>query len=214
MANLHCLKCGGDGKMANGLPCPDCSKEVVVHKIINVTKSSAPRQYQGIVFNKDFVNMNMGTQYPKFLETLMSEILNLGVAYNTNHVICSRIGTSKTIWAYTLLANLDNKSISNVGIMNLQECKDVMTSWDKDKMKISDSMTKCKCLIVRIPRNANAFLFDTIQSIIEARVINDGYTIFLFGGTEEDLDRADTFGKLKNMKGNGSFNTVKIDSFK
>lgn len=209
MGNINCLKCSGDGKLANGMPCPDCQK-VSLARVANIYKANAPRQYQGIVFNKDFVSPTAGKNYPVFLETLMNEIVNLGTAYCTNHLICSRIGMSKTIWAYTLLSTLDDKAISNNGIVNLVECKEILNSWDKSNI---EKITKVKCLIVKLPRDLNSYSFDTIQGIIETRVINDGFTIFLFSGSEQDLEYTDKLKKLKYLKGNGSFSTIKIHSF-
>jgi hypothetical protein len=57
------------------------------------------------------------------------------------------------------------------------------------------------------------WMFDVMSYVVERRVRSDGFTIFLYGGTLDDLKFIDKYNRLPNMLGTGSYNTIKVESF-
>lgn len=205
---IHCLKCGGTLRLANGEPCPDCvGKEISIPICDRV-----PTQYQGVKFDKSFLPAKMQNTYGEFMENLLEEIVNNYYTFQKNVMICSRPNSGKSIWAYNLISRLSSKGTTIPAIKDIIEARSILNSFKQDDEDIA-LFNKARLVILRIPTDIQPWMFDTVTYIIERRVRNNGVTIFLFGGTEEDLKLADRGNKLRYIRGSGSYNSVCIKSF-
>ena len=206
--NSGCLKCGGSGFLAgNKIPCPVCSKEREVVPIVY----GIPAQYQGVHFDKSFLPEKEQKEYGTFMEELLNTIVSDYAFYQKNMIICNRPNSGKTVWAYNLYSMLSSKGYEIPQLRDIAEVREIMTSFtDKEAANLYNT---ARCAIIKIPRDIQPWLFDSISMIIERRVRNNGFTIFLYGGTEEDLKYCDKYGRLKDIKGTGAYNTVKVCSF-
>lgn len=204
-----CLKCAGDGIMGNGEPCPVCAKEKL--KIIP-TVYGVPAQYQGVRFDKSFLPEKEQKDYGAYMEELMETIVNDFSFYQKNLLICSKPNSGKTVWAYNLYSVLSSKGYEIPPLKDIVEVRNILNSYtDKDMIRL---YSEARCAIIRIPRDIQFWMFDVMSFIIERRVRSDGFTIFMFGGTEEELKQADRYERLKTLKGSGAYNTVYVKSFK
>lgn len=203
-----CLICGGTLKTALGEPCPQCAKlgEIKIPVVTGV-----PVQYQGVRFDKSFLPQNMQKAYGEFMEELLITIINDYAFYQKNMIICSRPNSGKTVWAYNLYSELTSKGYKIPPLLDIVEVRNAMDSYD-DK-DLNNLLSTARCAIIKLPRDMRFWMFNSLSYIVERRVRSGGFTIFLFGGTVEDLDSIDRDGVLKYLRGNGSYNTVKIESF-
>lgn len=203
-----CLKCAGDGKMIDGTLCPECSGALL--KKIPIVQG-VPVQYQGVSFDKKFLPEKEQKYYGAFMEELLLTIVNDYAFYQKNLIICSRPNSGKTIWAYSLMAALSSKGYHIPNLKDITEVRNILNSYeDKEEAVI---WSTARCAIIKLPRDLQPWMFDTMSSIIERRVRSDGFTIFLFGGTKEDLQYIDKYNRLPNLLGTGAYNTIKLESF-
>lgn len=206
--NASCIKCGGTGRLISGELCPDCGGNLIKNTPIVCT---VPVQYQGVAFDKTFLPEKEQEVYGSFMEELMTTIINDYAFYQKNLLICSRPNSGKTVWAYNLYSILSSKGYEIPTLRDIVEVRDILNSYsNKDEVNL---ISTARCAVIKIPRDLQPWMFDTISYLIERRVRNDGFTIFLFGGTEEDLKYIDKFNRLKDLKGTGAYNTIKIESF-
>ena len=208
MNNIHCLKCSGSNYIRPGVPCPDCMPDVLEKTPI---VQGIPVQYQGVKFDRKFLPEKEQAKYGVFMEELLSTIISDRHYYQKNLLICSRPNSGKTIWAYTLIAHLISKGMEVPTLRDIIEVRQLMSSYENKDENILWSTARCA--IIKIPRDIQPWVLESIPSIIERRVRASGFTIFLYGGTKEDLLQTDRFEKLKYVIGNGSYNTLKIESF-
>lgn len=198
-----CLKCGGTGRLVNGDICPDCGRQSTARPIAGI-----PIQYQGVRFDASHFQNSSLRGYGQFMEELLNTILNDYAYYQKNCLICSKPGSGKTIWAYTLYQELYGKGCVIPPLRDVAEVRDIMNSYsNRDEANLYST---ARCVIIKIPRDLQPWLFDTISMIIERRVRYSGFTILLYGGSYNDLEYADKYGRLKEIVGNGSFNTIKV----
>lgn len=205
---MKCLRCDGTGILANGEPCPDCAKTILRMAPISY---SVPAQYQGIMFDKSFLPEKEQKVYGTFMEELMSTIVSDYAFYQKNLLICNRPNSGKTVWAYNLYAILSDKGYEIPPLKDVTEVRSIITSFaDRE---LANLYSTARCAIIKVPRDLQPWMFDSLSMIVERRVRNDGFTIFLYGGTEEDLKFADKYGKLRDIRGTGAYNTIEIKSF-
>lgn len=203
-----CLKCSGTGIMANGEPCPDCAKENI--KMIPVAYG-VPAQYQGIKFDKSFLPEKEQKTYGTYMEELMETIVNDFAFYQKNHLICSRLNSGKTVWAYNLYSILTSKGYDIPPLKDIVEVRNILNSYtDKE---LAQLYSTARCALIRIPKDVQSWMFDTMSYIIERRVRSNGFTVFMYAGLESDLKLADRYERLKYLKGSGAYNTVYVKSF-
>lgn len=206
--NINCIKCAGTGKMLNGEPCPDCSKD---NEVLVPIVHGVPTQYQGIKFDKSFLPEKVQKTYGTFMEELLVTILHDYAFYQKNMLICSRPNSGKTVWAYNLYSELVSKGYNIPPLRDITEVRDILNSYsDKNEANL---LSTARCAIVKIPRDIQPWMFDTMSYLVERRVRSNGFTIFLFGGTLEDLNMLDRFDKLRYLRGTGAYNTIKVESF-
>lgn len=203
-----CIYCGGDGVMANGEPCPIHGK---VSAIELPVLQSIPIQYQGVRFDKSFLPEKEQNGLGNYLEELLDTITHDITFYQKNILICSRPNSGKTIWAYTLYAMLVKNNREVPPLRDVIEVRDLFAS--KGTTDEARLFSEARCAIIKVPRDLQPWLFDSIAAIVERRVRNNGFTIFLYGGTKDDLKQIDRYGVLKSLEGTGAYNTIEIKSF-
>lgn len=207
-SSQSCLICGGTLKDAMGNPCPKCtSKE---NKTIPIV-AGIPAQYQGVGFDKSFLPMELQGKYGEFMEELMITIINDIAFYQKNLVICSRPNSGKTVWTYNLYSELTAKGYKLPTLRDITEVRNILNSYENKEEAVLYS--EARCAVIKLPRDMQPWMFDTMSYVIERRVRNNGFTIFLFGGTLEELKMLDKFGRLGYLRGTGAYNTVQIESF-
>lgn len=205
-----CLLCGGTFT-SNFKPCPICCGDD--KKKLRLPKyDEVPIQYQDVTFDKELLPDGLQGKYGEFMENLMKEIVNNASSFQRNTLICCRPNSGKTVWAYDLYTHLKYGGLEVPPIKDILEVRDIFNLVDKD-VDMLKMFVRSRIAIVKLPRKMTADLFDYISMIVERRVRSNGCTIFLYGGTKSDLKNQDTFDKLKYITGNGSFNTVKVESF-
>lgn len=206
--NMHCLMCAGSGKIIGGKPCPECSGK---EKKSVPLAHGIPLQYQGITFDKEFLPEKLKKPYGEFMENLLTEITENVNIYQKNLLICSKPNSGKTIWAYNIYAYAINKGITMAPVKDILEIRNILNSYSYNPEL--EMIAEARGMIVKIPKDIQPWIFDSISTLIERRVRNNGFTIFLYGGQEEDLKQSDRNGRLSEIKGNGSFNTLRVYNF-
>lgn len=208
MSVSSCLMCAGTGKLISGEPCPECSK--LVNKVVPIVYG-VPLQYQGVAFDKSFLPDKLQKPYGEFMEALLLEIISNAGIFQKNLLICSRPNSGKTVWAYNLYSQFIAKGLSVAPIRDILEVRTILTSYGH--VDEAEQFSNARCAIVKIPRDVQFWTFDTMSTLIERRVRNNGFTIFLYGGREEDLKNQDKGNRLSDMKGTGAFNSLKVYTF-
>lgn len=207
-----CLKCGGDGTMANGLPCPDCKDEIIKKAMTRRNIANVPTQYQGVSFDKSFLPFDEQAKYGAFMEDLLKTIYADCGLYQKNYLICSRPNSGKTVWGYTLITLLADKGFYLPPIMDLVAVRDILNYSNRDA-ELTKEVQVSRGLVVRVPADAQFWMLDIILYILERRVARNGFTIFLYNGKYEQLKQCDKYGKLPYIIGSGAWHTVKLEDF-
>lgn len=213
MSFTNCLKCAGTGVLVNGEPCPDCSKELCKASQKKVLQSSVPSQYQGVIFDKEFLPIADRKGYGVFMEELLANITSNFAFYQKNILICSKPNSGKTIWAYNLITMLADKGYSIPDIQDLVQIREIL-NYNKSSIEQADNISKSRCLIVKIPADVTFWMIDIIGYLLERRVPNNGFTIFLFNGNYSQLEQADKNNRLKYLRGTGAWHTIRVEDFK
>jgi len=203
-----CLRCGGTGILVNGDRCTECEKDT---SALQPMVYGVPAQYQGVKFDKSFLPEKFQKTYGEFMEELMHTILTDYAFYQKNILICSKPNTGKTVWTYNLYSELSSKGYEIPTLRDIIEVRNILNSYaDKDEANL---ISNARCMVVKIPKDIQFWMFDTLSSLVERRVRNDGFTIFLFGGSKDDLKYADKYGRLRDLEGTGAYNSIKIYDF-
>ena len=213
MNSNNCIKCGGTGVLVNGEPCPDCVEVLKKNAQSKILQSSVPTQYQAVTFSKELLPFSEQKGYGEFMENLLTSIYTNCSIYQKNILICSKPNTGKTIWAYTLINMLAERGYAVPPILDLVQVREVL-NFNKASIDLSESVTKSRCLIVKIPSDVTFWMIDIISYILERRVPNNGFTIFLFNGCYSQLEQADKNNRLKYIKGTGNWHTLRVEDFK
>lgn len=207
MGEKICLKCGNTGIMNNGEPC-DCRANIDIDLPVVL---SIPEQYQTADFNK--------TMLPKYLQfgygTLCEEIISsirVNKRFNKNVLICAPPNSGKTVFSYTVYRILHMSNVPVPPILDLFEIRRMLANvYNEDEdLKLLKS---AKTAIVRVQLDLPPKFVEYILSILEFRVRYGGFTIFLYDGSYVDMMNADRGGKLKYIKGDGSYHTVEVHSY-
>lgn len=203
-----CLICGGTLTDTFGKPCPVCTE---ASKRLTPIVAGIPAQYQGVTFDKSFLPSDLQNKYGQFMEELLITIINDIAFYQKNLIICSRPNSGKTIWTYNLYSELTAKGHHMPTLRDITEVRNILNSFDNKEE--SALFSKARCAVIKLPKDMQPWMFDTMSYIIERRVRNNGFTIFLFGGTLEELKQIDKYNRLGYLRGTGAYNTVQIESF-
>ena len=203
-----CLSCGGTGIKLDGSQC-ECQAGLDIQF---PALSEIPIQYQETKFNKTFVKSTMPIAYGNYMESLLTDILEKRGAINKNILICAPPNTGKTVLGYSVYGLLYAKGIATPEILDLVEVRGIFMGKciDVDKMTL---WTKSPIAFIKIPMDVPGRYGETISTIIDRRVRNNGSTIFLFNGNKHDLEALDTFNKFKPLMGDGTFMSLDVKNF-
>lgn len=211
MSQEICTICRGTGKDLLGNPCPDCAGKVQRMQYIKRSGNiQIPEQYQGILFDKTFLPKECQGQYGDLLEQLKTQITRDYNMFCKNYLIISPMNSGKSIWAYNILSMLANNGHSVLPIMDLFEVREYL-QYKGDNADVLQKILKSKGLFVRIPGDVQYWAFDIMQTILEQRVKNNGFTIFLYNGTLERLEDVDKYKTFHSMRGDGTFHSIKLE---
>ena len=166
-----CLICGGTLTDAFGRPCPNCAKSAI--KIVKDT-FGVPLQYQGVAFDKSMLPEKAQKTYGVFMEELLDEIITNYAFFQKNILICARPNSGKSVWTYHIYSTLASKGYEIPKLRDIVEVKEIMSSYKN--VDEAELYSKARCAIIKIPRDCQPWLFDTISSIISRRVRNNGFT--------------------------------------
>lgn len=209
---VHCLECGGSGVLLDGKPCPACAQERLEKAVSSHSSATVPMQYQGVVFDKSFLPMEMQKTYGSYMEDLLHTIANDYQMYQKNLLICSRPNSGKTVWAYNLITILSDKGYQIPTILDLMTVREHLNYRSTDA-ELQELIQTSRGLIVRLPADMQFWMFDIIQTILERRVARNGFTVFLCSNGYEKLKEQDRNNALKFMLGSGAFHTIKLEDF-
>ena len=204
-----CLKCGNTGIMSNGEPC-DCG---IREPIVLPTCLNIPVQYQNVRFDRSFLRADLQGTYGNFMEKLLKDCTDNLHSFHKNVLICAPPNSGKTVWVYTLCGLLYARGIVMPDLMDLMQARDILLNYygtDKDAII---KLSTAQIAVIKIPLDLPNKFPETISTIIERRVRSNCSTIFMYGGSYRDLEAQDKFGKLKPILGDGSYNTLSVNSF-
>lgn len=207
---MNCLKCGDTGVKVSGEKC-DCG---VGLSIILPTSMKIPMQYQGVIFDKSFVREDISKEYSEYMTKLLDDFVDNTIITSMNVLICAPNNSSKTIWAYTLYGRLYAKGVRIPDLMDLMQARSLMLDYYAEDKETAALLNSAPVVIIKLPMDLPNKFTETMSTIIERRVRNNGSTIFMYNGAYKDLEAQDRFMKLKYIIGDGSFNTLLVKSFK
>lgn len=205
----YCEKCGNTGILLNGDLC-DCrpSNDTLYTDLVGI---DIPEQYQNTRFARPLVPLDCGDFYGKLLETLHQQITTMQLT-NQNLCICSPPMHSKTVWAYSCIQALFRQRLPVLPLCDVLELRRAMFDYDMGRSNAADYY-KVKYLFLKIPAEVTYQVRATIATIIDRRVRKGNCTFFIYNGTWSNLTYADESAVLKNLKGDGSFASLKVYSF-
>lgn len=204
-----CIKCCGTGVMANGNPCDCGARDNFKLPII----LSIPSQYQGVKFDRTFLPNYLQDGYGSWMESLIHN-LTTKTGYHKNLLICAPPNSGKTIFAYTVYSILSSQGERIPKLIDLMEARDLLLSYYNVDIEEQSLLCTTKVAIIKVPMDLPNKFAETMSTIIERRVRNNGTTVFLYNGTKEDIIAQDRFGKFELLVGDGSYNSVQVTSWK
>lgn len=211
----YCPYCMGTGIDAHGNP---CSCKINVQAFYDsVACLEIPEQYQGISFSKVLVPRDLPESYAEYLQKVHDQIAH-GNWHQHNTVICSPIGHSKTILAYSCIEALFRHDIPVFPVYDVLELKRIMTDADMCRKQFyeveePERVINVGVLFVKIPRVTSWEVYDSIALLLDRRVRRGNSTIFLYDGSWNDLIYNDRNHILSGLMGDGSYNTLEVKSY-
>lgn len=203
-----CAKCGGTGILLNGEMC-DCAKTVP-----DFYSDSAcfeiPEQYRDVVFTEELVPDNWSGSYRKFLSKLHTDISTMSVT-SRNWLICSPPKHAKTIFVYATMRRLFRANIGVYPLNDILEIKNKILEYDVES---DEELFKVPYLFIRIPALLNSEVFELCSMLLDRRVRKNLSTVFIFNGSWERICAADKYGAFTPYKGDGSYCTYSVNSWK
>lgn len=207
-----CIKCSGTGTKSDGTVCDCKAGENRVNKMRSKFYPNIPQQYQNVDFDKVFLPDSISKDYGAYMESLLKDIALNSNLFQKNILICNKPNTGKTIWAYSLISRLWDNGIDTPPVMDLLETRDILWGRSQEEGSI-DKILRSRCLVVKIPADLQYWMIDNIVNLIDRRVANNGFTIFIFNGSWQNILDVDKKGLLSNIKGSGQWHTIKVEDF-
>lgn len=207
---MTCIKCGGTGILANGEMC-DCG---VATEFFLPVCMDIPAQYQNLQFDARLVPQDMPCDYGRYISELMRECCGNMMQLCRNILICSPPNTGKTVFAYTVLSFLYRKGVEVFSLRDILEVREVLMNPYRGKQDEVGLLTRTPIAFIKIPLDLPPKLAATMSTVVERRVRHGNSTIFLYGGSKEDIFAQDTFGNLQALLGDGSYNTILVKSWR
>lgn len=211
----YCTKCGNTGIDIDGQPCSCRFNAKSFYD--TVTCLDIPEQYRGIAFSKFLVAKDIHESYGEYLEKLHDDITSTKLKHK-NICICSPVGHSKSIFAYSVIESLFRYGIPTFPVFDVLEIKRILLDTDLCRKQFYDIekpelLFDSPYVFIKIPRVPTWEVYDTISVILDRRVRRGNSTIFLYGGTWEQLIRGDKQEVLVNLIGDGNFNTLEVKTW-
>lgn len=215
MIGNYCTECMGSGIDLDGNV---CSCQLNVKDFYStVSCLEVPEQYRGINFSKFLVPKDVHESYGEFLETLHNDIISMRLRHK-NYLICSPVGHSKSIFAYSCIERLFRNNILTFPLFDVLEIKRILLDTDLCRKQFYDvenpeNLIMAPYVFIKIPRVTTWEVYDTISVILDRRVRRGHSTIFLYGGTWESLLNGDRQNVLSNLMGDGTYNTLEVKNW-
>lgn len=207
--STSCLLCGGTGKLVDLSPCEACAKEKESKPLSGFV---VPKAYANVsAFDKTFLPNGLQSDYGVFVEDVIREI-ETTKRYDRNLILCAPPNSGKSIFAYSVFNLLHSKGINYLPLMDIMEARDLLHGYTRDREALVLLESSPVCFFV-IPLDIPTRFAETISTIVQRRVRKGGGTVFLFGGTKQDLMSVDTYKKLDRQVGDGSYTSILIKSF-
>ena len=211
----YCPICMGTGLDAHDNPCTCRLNTQAFYDTVSCLE--VPEQYQGICFTRVLVPKDLPDSYAQYLQKVHDSVSNR-TWHQHNAVICSPIGHSKTILAYSCIETLFRNNIPVFPVFDVLELKRIMTDSDLCRKQFYDvtepeRVVTVDVLFAKIPRVSNWEVFDTISLLLDRRVRRGNSTIFLYDGSWAQLISNDRNNILSGLMGDGSYNTVEVKSW-
>lgn len=211
----YCTDCMNTGKLLDGSPCSCRFNAKSFYD--TVACLDIPEQYRGITFSKFLVSKDLPESYGNYLEKLHDDIVATKLKHK-NICICSPVGHSKSIFAYSAIESLFRYGVPTFPVFDVLEIKRIMLDTDLCRKPLYDIenpglLLDAPYVFIKIPRVPTREVYDTISVIVDRRVRRGNSTIFLYGGTWEQLIRGDKQEVLVNMIGTGDFSTLEVKTW-
>lgn len=208
----YCTECGNKGIDFDGNPCSCKFRAETFYD--SVSCLDIPEQYRGIIFTRALVPKDIHDGYGIALEKIYNDVVR-GLFSKTNYLICSPINHSKSILAYSCIEQLFRSGVDIFPLYDVLELKRILLDLDLGRKQTypednPQDMLTCPLLFAKIPRVVTWEVYDIIAMLLDRRVRRNVDTIFLYDGTWQNLTYADRNNILTGLKGDGTFNTLKV----
>lgn len=212
----YCVKCGNTGIDIDGNPCTCRFNAQSFYDTVSCL--NVPEQYRGIIFSKFLVPKDMPEAYADYMENLYNDIVSLKLKQH-NICLCSPIGHSKTILAYSCMETLFRNGVELFPVFDVLELKRIMLDTDMCRksfyeVQSPELLINGVYLFAKVPRMATWEVYDTMAVLLDRRVRRGNSTIFLYDGTWEQLIRNDKQGILTGLLGDGNYNTIEARTWR
>lgn len=206
MDNMYCYNCGNTLFDFDGNPCSCTIKSDRKYRFGTSLCDFVPLSYRGIKFDKNLVNADMPDAYREFLQRLRLDIISMKFRYK-NILICSPIGTSKTIWVYDICEELMARNITVAPYYDLLEIRVKLLEYKESEIYDSD------VLFAKIPLVIDKYTFNILSTLLDRRVRKSKTTIITYQGIYQSLSGVDEYKILSSMRGDGSLSSLRIEQF-
>lgn len=202
----YCPKCGNRGITPEGeiCACQRGKNDLIYADLVGM---DVPAQYQGLRFNYNQVPTDLGPSYPKTLGDLHDRITTIQLT-DQNIFLCAPPLHSKTVWAYSCIQNLFRQRFPVLPIYDVLELRRMAFEFTEP-----EGLYTNKYLFVRVPLEVTHEMRFTIHLLVTRRVKLGCCTIFIYDGSWGMATYGDRFDTLRNMQGDGSFNSLRVLSF-
>lgn len=220
MGNDYCGKCGNTGIIFESGERCECKRGSLSEFENESVCLSVPEQYRGVLFNSVLVQRDLGEIYPRFLETLYTDMITLKHR-NKNVFVSSPAKHSKTVFAYSVIQSLFRKNMAVFPLMDVLELRHIINELDfgRKPVILQDSevdpmnMYTTPYLFVKMPAELSYAVFETINLILGRKLRCGGEVIILSDFGWNYVSAADKRGTFTDLLGDGSFGTLENKSF-
>lgn len=210
-----CPKCSNTGIDIDGNPCSCRFNAESFYETVSCM--DIPQQYQGVMFSAALVPKDVDPSYSIFLQKLFDQVVT-GKVFQQNMCICSPVAHSKNVWAYSCIEMLFRKGIPTFPVYDVLEIKRILLDTDLNRKQLYDvanpeNVTLAPILFVKVPRVITWEVYDTMVLILDRRTRRGNSTVFLYDGHWGQLIALDKNGVVKDLMGDGNFNTIAVRSW-
>lgn len=207
----YCTKCGNNFLLEDGTPC-DCRSNGHTVELPNTNVIDfIPPQYIGMYYDSGLVKNDK--QFADYLNLLRQELV-INKRFDRNIYIGANGGSSKQVFAYTILQELALQNIPVFPILDLKELTRYIKFYDEGRPIKTDYdfelMYNAPVLFMKVvgfQSNAN---LDALALTIDRRVRRGFGTIILSSMPWKLFIRFDEYNIIRSKVGEGTFNTIMI----